>query len=230
MGLSRRYESRFRFSAAVYIPATGVYLTAMSVGQTSVATATALTYPRTGIPLNGWAFSATYAGFDLIALNRSMGANGLPSNPTYPSTPTAPAWNNTTWGRVPNYIKVFNGVFIGDITTGSGYHEIDYVNGGVIYRYRIGIGFWHEVDVVNNCAATMRIEYRGFDRYAFPSSGAAPILIMTTWTSVVIGSGARITCGAFEPLEIRFSSNNMPSGVDVGITLQDETTKYLFLD
>ena len=229
MGLSRRYESRFRFSAAVYIPATGVYLSTMSVGQTSVATATASTYPRTGIPVNGWAFSATYAGFDLIALNRSMGANGLPSNPTYPSTPTAPAWNNTTWGRVPNYIKVFNGVFIGDITTGSGYHEIDYVNGGVTYRYRIGIGFYHTVNLVNSCTSAITIEYRSFDRYSYPT-GVAPIKMMTSWQTTAIPASGSVDISGYEPLEIRFSSNNMPSGVDVGITLQDETTKYLFLD
>jgi len=225
MAVSRRFESRFRFSIGILITTTSKYFTKMAVGSNSAETATASTYPRAGIPLNGWAYSGSYSGFDLIAQNREVTANSKAANPTYPATSTAPDWDDSVWGLVPNDVKVFNGVEIGTVS-GSGYHELTY---NTYYKYQIGIGFWHTVNVNNTCDAQISIEYRDFDRYNYPVSGI-PALVMTAWTSQTIAAGGTYLVQGYEPLEIRFDIDNMPSGEDVGIVLQDGTTKYLLLE
>lgn len=217
---SRRYESRFRFCCAKYNTSTNSFLQRSLVGTTS--SNNALTTPQavTGLPATGYAYYGTYNTYWFVAQNRANGLNGMGLNPS-----TSKAWNDSTWSLVPNELKFFdNSSSLITSIDASGYYEVTV--GSV--KYMMGLGFWHNVDIVNSMSASITIEYRGMDRYVFDNDGNGADVVMTSWNEETIASGNTFNCGMFEPVEIRFDTANMPSGQNVGIVLQDGTTKYLF--
>jgi len=218
---SHRYESRFRFCAALYNTSTNSFLQKSSVGTSSSNNASTAPKATTGLPASGYAYYGAYNNYWLIAQNSHNSLNSKGLNPT-----TAKAWNDYIWSLVPNNIKFFYNSSLITTIGASGYHEVTV---GIL-KYMIGLGFWHSVDIVNGMDDAITIEYRGMDKYLFDLDGGGATVAMTGWYSATITSGSTFSCGMFEPLEIRFDTDNLPSGENIGIVMQNGTTKYLFLN
>ena len=215
---SHRYESNFRFSAAKYNTSTSSFDATMPVGTNSVTSAKTTPYAVTGLPTSGFAFYAKYSDFWLVAQNRRNGTNACGLNPA-----TSAMYYASPWSVVPNDIKFFDGPYLRGTISQSGYHEFTV---GVL-KYMVGLGFWHTLDIVNGCASSISIEYRGMEKYLFTAIGGS-LQMASTWQSQTIAAGATFNCAAFEPLEVRFNSANLPDG-STGVILQGSKGKYLFI-
>lgn len=217
---SGRYESSFRFDMGKYDANTNKLIYKTPVGTSSSVNARDTTKQATGLPVTGYAFSAVYNDFSLIAQNRYNSVNNMGLNPSLRA-----AWFGYQWKKVPNEIKIFEQYLYVTSITKSGFYSL--IKGNV--KYMIGLGFLHALKVENNMDDSITIEYRGMDKYHFdPVLDTGDVMFMD-WEEQVIPAGEAFMCRRYEPLEVRFDTDNLPTGENVSIVLQDGT-KYLFFN
>lgn len=200
------------------------------LGNTSLTTASTLSSNDIGVPPSGsLAFlikHITGAGdWHFVHGNRYYAPPPWPNNGlgAYPTTNVK--WDDAAWGRAPGRVTWYDdGDFVLDATPNTIVSCTVTVGSGWL-KYYMYLAWYHQIELRNDSSEDINIKARGYLGHQFSQDGLGS-LRMTQWYTHKVPANDKITIGYYEPMEIKFTSDDNLDAI--GVTTQ-KGDKYLLM-